>query len=128
MKNVRERLEYLKRYKMTIEVKEELDRALETMTDEELEDFSKEFRKHRHTTKDRKEIEWHPTIDRERCVSCKLCYDFCPKSVYSFMDEMVKVTNPYECVLMCSHCTTLCPECAISFPKDEDFIDYIEYR
>ena len=65
----------------------------------------------------REDIPWFPSVDSFLCYGCGLCFLFCHRSVYLF-DESVKrvlVKNPYNCVVNCSHCTTLCSAGAITF-------------
>jgi len=66
----------------------------------------------------REEIPWYPTVDLEKCVGCKECFNFCSHKVYSWDDKnsKTKVAEPYYCVVGCSSCMVLCPEGAISFP------------
>jgi NAD-dependent dihydropyrimidine dehydrogenase PreA subunit len=64
----------------------------------------------------RNEVQWFPTIDRDKCTSCGACAKFCHKGVYESGDE-VKVVNPYNCVVGCTGCVSQCPEGAISFPS-----------
>ncbi len=63
----------------------------------------------------REEINWSPTIDKERCSACGNCAEFCHHGVYTFDDEP-HVTNPHRCVVSCTGCLKACPEGAISFP------------
>jgi NAD-dependent dihydropyrimidine dehydrogenase PreA subunit len=82
----------------------------------------------RRLTLPRNKIEWHPSIDQKTCKQCKVCLNFCPKGVYSEKaDGSIVVTNPYECVMLCTGCEGRCPEEAISFPDKKDFQKYVYY-
>jgi NAD-dependent dihydropyrimidine dehydrogenase PreA subunit len=63
----------------------------------------------------REEIKWFPKIDYEKCSGCGVCFRFCKRGVYSY-DKVLKVENPYRCVVSCTGCMTQCEEDAISFP------------
>lgn len=64
-------------------------------------------------------INWSPTIDESKCVSCGICMN-CGKGVYSWENGKPKVSNPSACVVGCSTCANLCKGEAISFPSLED--------
>lgn len=66
----------------------------------------------------REEIAWHPTVDKEKCVGCKECFNFCMHSVYGWDADghRVFVKEPFSCVVGCSSCAGLCSAGAISFP------------
>ena len=66
----------------------------------------------------REKIPWYPTVDSEKCIGCKECFNFCSHKVYDWDEEKnkTKVTEPYQCVVGCSTCSGLCNEKAISFP------------
>lgn len=64
----------------------------------------------------RNEVQWFPTIDRDKCTGCGACAAFCHKGVYR-SDDQVEVVNPYSCVVGCTGCVSQCPEGAISFPS-----------
>ena len=67
----------------------------------------------------RKEIPWYPSIDYEKCDSCKTCVDYCRLQTYAYnkKDGRVEVLNPYNCVVSCNGCEDKCPEGAITFPS-----------
>jgi NAD-dependent dihydropyrimidine dehydrogenase PreA subunit len=65
----------------------------------------------------REKIEWFPTIDEKKCVSCGMCMN-CGREVFDWNNgEKGKpvVARPYECVVGCSTCANLCQGNAISF-------------
>lgn len=70
----------------------------------------------------RDEIDWHPTIDPEKCVACLSCVRFCKQGVYVEEGDKPKVVNPQNCVVGCRGCESVCPMGAISHPSD----DYLE--
>ncbi|MCK5804920.1 MAG: ferredoxin family protein [Lentisphaeria bacterium] len=64
---------------------------------------------------------WHPVIDRDRCVDCGKCLDFCLFDVYErAADGTVRVANPANCKNNCPACARICPPVAIIFPKCPD--------
>jgi len=67
----------------------------------------------------REDIPWHPTVDLEKCLGCKECYNFCSHGVYDWDEKnnKPKVVEPYSCVVGCSSCMGMCPQEAISFPS-----------
>lgn len=60
---------------------------------------------------------WFPVIDKQRCVDCGRCHDFCLFGVYSKVDGKVVVAQPEKCKNNCPACARMCPERAIIFPK-----------
>ena len=66
----------------------------------------------------REEIPWHPTVDPEKCVGCRACFEFCSHGTYTWDDQLNKpvVKNPNNCVVGCSGCAPECPNEAIAFP------------
>ncbi|NOZ56949.1 MAG: 4Fe-4S dicluster domain-containing protein, partial [Calditrichaeota bacterium] len=70
---------------------------------------------------DRKEIPWFPTVDEAKCIGCELCYVSCGREVFEFDDTKNKavVERPFNCMVGCSTCATICPSGAISFPPRE---------
>ncbi len=76
----------------------------------------------------REKIPWFPTIDYEKCIGCKECYNFCKNGVYEWDEEKNQpvVKNPYNCVVGCSACANLCNGEAINFPKMKDIKEMLE--
>ena len=61
---------------------------------------------------------WFPVIDRDRCIGCGQCLNFCLFGVYDApSDGRVEVRNPSRCKTGCPACARICPEAAIIFPK-----------
>ncbi|NPA47505.1 MAG: ferredoxin family protein [Thermococci archaeon] len=72
---------------------------------------------------DRKSIEWYPRINYDKCAGCGLCFVTCGRRVFDWDGERGKpvVARPYNCMVGCSTCATLCPCDAIEFPP-KDYI------
>ena len=65
-------------------------------------------------------------IKQSKCTSCKKCVEVCPKKIYSFEDNKLKINNLIDCDL-CNACVEVCKDEAIIIsPSKEDFIFYIE--
>ncbi len=63
---------------------------------------------------------WFPVIDRDRCVNCMQCMNFCLFGTYSLSaDKKVVVSKPTACKNLCPACARICPNSAIIFPKYE---------
>jgi len=75
----------------------------------------------------REEIPWYPTIDVGACIGCTLCFATCGRDVFDFDYErhLAVATAPYNCMVGCSTCGTVCPTEAISFP-DRALVHRIE--
>ncbi len=65
-------------------------------------------------------LEWHPTINQDKCSSCGMCILTCGNDVFrwSRTENRPLMQNPGKCVLGCTTCGKLCPEDAIEFPGD----------
>ncbi|HEX32590.1 MAG TPA: ferredoxin family protein [Candidatus Acetothermia bacterium] len=59
--------------------------------------------------------EWYPIINREACVGCLTCVEFCPHNVYQVEDGKPAVVNPDNCVEFCQGCGKICPTGAIGY-------------
>lgn len=70
---------------------------------------------------DRKEVPWYPSVDAETCIGCTLCFATCGRNVYDFdyEDHVAVVVEPYNCMVGCSTCGTVCPTGAIGFPAPD---------
>jgi NAD-dependent dihydropyrimidine dehydrogenase PreA subunit len=70
----------------------------------------------------REKIPWFPTIDPDLCIGDQDCVEFCKNNVLAFDENTFKVlvVNPYNCVVGCSSCATICPQEAIHFPSQAD--------
>ena len=66
-------------------------------------------------------IPWFPVIDRERCINCGKCLDFCMFGVYTKDSSgQVQVTSPANCKTDCPACARICPRQAVIFPKAKE--------
>lgn len=72
-------------------------------------------------------IPWGPTIDRTRCRAAGECVKFCPNSVYELdaAEGRARVAHFHQCVVMCNNCVAVCPNGAISFPSQDEFLDTV---
>lgn len=62
---------------------------------------------------------WFPVIDRDKCIDCGKCHDFCLFGVYTIVDGHVEATSPQNCKNNCPACARVCPVEAVIFPKYE---------
>jgi len=78
----------------------------------------------------RKEIEWYPTVDENKCIGCGMCIVSCGRKVYDFDKEKNKsvVAKPYNCMVGCTTCQTLCLQDAINFPDKKYVRDLIRKK
>jgi len=70
----------------------------------------------------REEIPWFPTIDEGLCTNCGACIEFCANGVYVLNDVQTRVVAPFNCVVCCSGCESLCSPGAIHFPDMVEFM------
>lgn len=66
----------------------------------------------------RENIPWHPAVDQEKCLGCKVCFEYCSHGVYVWDDQKEKpvVAGPFQCIAGCSSCRDQCGAEALSFP------------
>jgi NAD-dependent dihydropyrimidine dehydrogenase PreA subunit len=63
---------------------------------------------------------WYPIIDKEVCIVCSVCYDFCTHGVYEWDEEEGPiVVQPEGCVHGCHGCENQCPSGAIRYYGDK---------
>lgn len=76
----------------------------------------------------REKLPWYPTVDIERCIGCKNCFNFCKNNVFDWDEEnnIPKVVNPYNCVLGCAACANICEEAALRFPTIQEIRDLMK--
>jgi len=54
------------------------------------------------------------------CKGCKICVEFCPRSVFEMKENKAVVVRPENCVL-CGLCQLRCPDFAIELEgRDEE--------
>ncbi len=73
-------------------------------------------------------IPWGPTIDATRCRGSGECVRFCPNNVFE-LDEaggQARVARFHQCTVLCSNCVAVCPNGAISFPSQDEFLDRVQ--
>ncbi len=62
---------------------------------------------------------WYPIIDKDKCLKCYQCVNFCPHGVYNIgADAFPEVVNPGNCVEFCRGCSKICDNDAISYFGD----------
>lgn len=63
-------------------------------------------------------------IDTNKCKSCLLCANICPKKILTRSSDAlnkkgyypIMITNQDECI-GCAMCATMCPDCVITVEK-----------
>ncbi len=76
----------------------------------------------------RERIPWGPTIDPTRCRGSGECVRFCPNNVFE-LDKpsgQARVARFHQCTVLCSNCVAVCPNGAISFPSQDEFLDRVQ--
>lgn len=78
----------------------------------------------------REEINWHPIIDKNKCVGCGMCVISCGRNVFNFDKEKNKpiVARPLQCMVGCTSCEVWCVFNAISFPDKQHVKDLIKKK
>jgi NAD-dependent dihydropyrimidine dehydrogenase PreA subunit len=56
-----------------------------------------------------------PVIDRDACIGCGSCVDFCPGAAVRLVDGKAAIVSPAACTY-CTDCEAICPTGAISCP------------
>jgi CDP-4-dehydro-6-deoxyglucose reductase, E3 len=78
----------------------------------------------------RQEIDWHPSIDEDRCTGCGMCITSCGREVFDYDVQNKKsiVANPFQCMVGWTSCRTWCIFDAISFPDPQYVKDLIREK
>ncbi|MDG6222863.1 MAG: 4Fe-4S dicluster domain-containing protein [Candidatus Bathyarchaeota archaeon] len=78
----------------------------------------------------RNKIPWYPIIDKEKCTNCGKCVEYCSLGTFGFEEKdgekQVVIKNPYNCVVLCTGCDSICPTGAMSHPSVEETEKIIE--
>ena len=74
----------------------------------------------------REKIPQYPSIDEDACTNCGSCLGFCANDVFEQGEESVRVVRPYNCVVGCSSCQSVCPSGAIRFSDMRQFIETLK--
>ena len=76
----------------------------------------------------REMIPWGPTIDPARCRGSGECVRFCPNNVFEFDAPIghARVARFHQCTVLCNNCVAVCPNGAISFPSQDEFLDRVQ--
>ena len=73
-------------------------------------------------------VPWGPTIDPARCRGSGECVRFCPNNVFEYdaPNGSARVAHFHQCTVLCSNCVAVCPNGAIWFPDQDQFLDALQ--
>lgn len=78
----------------------------------------------------RTKIPWYPIIDKEKCTNCGKCVEYCTLGTFGYDEnteqKRVVIKKPYNCVVLCTGCDSICPTGAMSHPSIEETQKTIE--
>ncbi|WP_457558861.1 ATP-binding protein [Candidatus Harpocratesius sp.] len=80
---------------------------------------------HRFMGVDRKDIDWFPIIDFNKCNNCGDCVQFCAHGVFNMENGVLIVQNPKNCVVFCQACLKMCPKDALIFQEKKKVLAQI---
>jgi NAD-dependent dihydropyrimidine dehydrogenase PreA subunit len=74
------------------------------------------------------QIPWFPTINSALCTGDQTCVTFCQRAVFAWDPSANHpvVAQPYNCVVGCDGCTSICAANAITFPTLEWLGEFVE--
>lgn len=72
-------------------------------------------------------IPWGPTINPARCGGGGECVHFCPNDVFELdrATRRVRVAHFHQCTVLCDKCVAICPNGAITFPSQDEFLHQV---
>lgn len=75
----------------------------------------------------REQIPWFPVISGEKCTNCGACLEICARDVYEYdEDGKIWVAEPFQCMVGCCFCKSVCEPQALLFPGQEFLNNYRE--
>ena len=72
-------------------------------------------------------IQWHPSINNDKCIGCGMCVTSCGRNVfdYDWKNKKAVVARPLQCMVGCTSCEVWCIYEAIEFPDKKYVRDLI---
>ncbi len=58
-----------------------------------------------------------PVVDNKKCISCAICWKFCPEPCITMVDGYPVID--YDYCKGCSICVEVCPKNAINYEKEK---------
>ncbi|MEA4810964.1 MAG: hypothetical protein VB108_00140 [Anaerolineaceae bacterium] len=75
----------------------------------------------------REQIPWFPTIAPQLCNNCAACMETCARDVYEKdEDGHIWVAEPFQCMVGCCFCKSVCSPQALLFPSQNLLNNYRE--
>ena len=75
----------------------------------------------------REQIPWFPTIAPTLCNDCGACMDTCAREVFERdIKGKIVVVEPFQCMVGCCFCKSVCEPHALLFPSQELLNNYRE--
>lgn len=75
----------------------------------------------------REQIPWFPTLAPALCNNCGACMDTCAREVFERDSKgRIVVVEPFQCMVGCCFCKSVCEPHALLFPSQELLNNYRE--